>query len=252
MHMPVFARARVVPFESGNSRRTLKRRGLLYQKQNGVSTILFQERGDNACIWRGLLRSATGVDCVCAIQSRWRGEPFSPGGPRNYRLCFKVDCVPIMYARGGERRRGITAGGGREKDDYALDPDGAREGRWIREGGRERERRGETPLKYGPSNWLRHIEFGSMGSRAHGLLELRHVIRRSVVRSWKELPASVTSLRGFYVSKIQAAQEGISPGWLPPSGATQKPAASIRLINRTPLRTWKYISGKINYGARRE
>lgn len=49
-----------------------------------------------------------------------------------------------------------------------------------------------------------------MGSRAHGLLELRHVIRRSIVRSWKELPASVTLLRGFYVSKIQAAREGIS------------------------------------------
>lgn len=36
---------------------------------------------------------------------------FSPGGPRNYRLCFKVDCVPIMYARGGERRRGVMARG---------------------------------------------------------------------------------------------------------------------------------------------
>lgn len=36
---------------------------------------------------------------------------FSPAGPRNYRLCFKVDCVPIMYARRGERRRGNTARG---------------------------------------------------------------------------------------------------------------------------------------------
>lgn len=198
----------VVLFESKNFRRTLKRRGLLYQKQNGVSTMLFQERGDNACIWRGLRRSATGVDRVCAIQSRWRGEPFSPGGPRNYRLCFKVDCVPIMYARGGERRRGVRARGDRERDDCAPGP------RWS--GGRKKDKRGReretgTPLKYGPSNWLRHIEFGSMGSRAHRLLELRHVIRRSVVRSWKELPASVTSLRGFYVSKIQAARKGISP-----------------------------------------
>lgn len=179
--MHVFARARVVPFESRNFRRTLKRRELLYQKQNGVSTILFQERGDNVCIWRGLRRSATGVDCVCAIQSRWRGEPFSPGGPRNYRLCFKVDCVPIMYARGGERRRGITARGGREKDDYAPDPGGAKEGRWIREGGRERETGRDTPkvraVQLTPPYWVWF--YGLSNTRALGIETRYTKVRRS-------------------------------------------------------------------------
>jgi len=56
-----------------------------------------------------------------------------------------------MYARGGERRRGITARGDRQRDDCALDPDGAEEGRGIRERERERRETG-TPLKYGPSN----------------------------------------------------------------------------------------------------
>lgn len=177
-----------------------------------ASPPCFSKREAITRIWRGLRCSVTGVDRVCAIQSRWRGEPFSPGGPRNYRLCFKVDCVPIMYARGGERRRGVTARRGSVGRGTVLRTpvELRKQEGWERD--KERERETGTPLKYGPSNWLRHIEFGSMGSRAHGLLELRHVIRRSVVRSWKELPASVTSLRGFYVSKIQAAREGISPG----------------------------------------
>jgi len=41
-----------------------------------------------------------------------------------------------MYARGGERRRGVRASG---RDDCTPDPDGAEEGREIREGEKERQ-----------------------------------------------------------------------------------------------------------------
>lgn len=87
-----------------------------------------------------------------------------------------------------------------------------------------------------------------MGSRAYGLLELRHVIRRSVRALEGASAASVTSLRGFYVSKIQAA-EGISLRRLPPSGAlyrSRRPSVSIRLINRAPFRLWKLPAERTN------
>lgn len=83
-----------------------------------------------------------------------------------------------------------------------------------------------------------------MGSRAYGLLELRHVIRRSVRALEGASAASVTSLRGFYVSKIQAA-EGISPaGFRPPGLCIEVDGrVSIRLINRAPFRLWKLVAG---------
>jgi len=171
--------------------------------------------------------------CHSKSMKRW-AVAFSPAGPRNYRLCFKVDCVPIMYARRGERRRGRT----RQRE--------TREGRtkgWLCSGrrwngGRRRgERETGTPLKYGSSNWLRHIEFGSMGSRAHRLLELRHIIRRSFVEG--------ASSFGNFVMGFLREQNPSGPKVYHPAasacGAIYKSDArvSIRLINRTLFHPWK-------------
>lgn len=79
-----------------------------------------------------------------------------------------------------------------------------------------------------------------MGSRAYGLLELRHVIRRSVRALEGASAASVTSLRGFYVSKIQATEGISSGGFRPPERCIEADGrVSIRLINRAPFRLWK-------------
>lgn len=112
------------------------------------------------------------------------------------------------------------------------------------------EREAGTPLKYGPSNWLRHIEFGSMGSRAHGLLELRHVIRRSVVR------VEGTSSFGNFVTGFRREQNPSARAadprrcitrWLPLSRRyiLANVRASIRLINRVPFRSLKALTRQL-------
>lgn len=139
-----------------------------------------RERGDNAHTRRGLLGHG-GRSRMCHSKSmkRWV-VAFSPAGPRNYRLCFKVDCVPIMYARRGERRRGVT----RQRETKGSEGKEGRRGDSVPEvGGRKRGKRDkDTPkvraVQLTPPYW---VWFYGLSS-SHRLLELRHVIRWSVLR----------------------------------------------------------------------
>ena len=73
---------------------------------------------------------------------------FSLHGLGNYRLCFKVDCVSIMFATERERERERERKKARESrtfEERKLD------GR-VREKERGREKERERSLKYGTSN----------------------------------------------------------------------------------------------------
>lgn len=115
---------------------------------------------------RGNCSRPMGVALVCAIQSRWVvGEPWIFLSMVSVTIdCVSKSIVSPLCSQPGERARERERKKARESrmfEERKLDGR-VRE----KEGGKERER----TLKYGTSNWLRHIEFGSMGSRVYRAL----------------------------------------------------------------------------------
>lgn len=133
--------------------------------------------------------------CHSKSMSRWAMN-FSPGGLCNYRLCFKVDCVSIMFAAERERRREKVG----EPDAREAETGWGRKGR-EREGEGERERKNPKVrnVQLTPPYWVWF----------YGLSSIQGSWNRDTLYDGPPVEGAsrVTSLWGFYVTKIRLDME---------------------------------------------